>query len=145
MRFIEKESTGVVYTNFQDEVLAVRENEGVYEFGQDGGLELCRKKVESYIRENQDNLTIQRNYPVTKLDLEELDNKLFEASGIDNIETYRSSIYPNKSLCVFIRELVGLDRGAAKEAFSDYLDEAKFNSQQIRFVNTISISLLKTV
>jgi type I restriction enzyme R subunit len=140
MRFIEKESTGVVYTNFQDEVLGVHENEGVYEFGQDGGLELYRKKVESYIKENQDNLTIQRikrNQPITKLDLEELDNKLFEASGIDNIETYQSTIHPDKSLGVFIRELVGLDRGAAKEAFADYLDEAKFNSQQIRFVNTI--------
>jgi len=140
MRFIEKESTGVVYTNFQDEVLGVHENEGVYEFGQDGGLELYRKKVESYIKENQDNLTIQRikrNQPITKLDLEELDNKLFEASGIENIETYQSTIHPDKSLGVFIRELVGLDRGAAKEAFADYLDEAKFNSQQIRFVNTI--------
>jgi type I restriction enzyme R subunit len=140
MRFIEKESTGVVYTNFQDEILDINENEGVYEFGQDGGLELYRKKVESYIKENQDDLTIQRikrNQPITKLDLDELDNKLFEASGIDNLEIYQSTIHPDKSLGIFIRELVGLDRGAAKEAFADYLDDAKFNSQQIRFVNTI--------
>ena len=38
---------------------------------------------------------------------------------------------------MFIRELVGLDRSAAKEAFADYLDEAKFNAQQLRFINTI--------
>ncbi|HBY85872.1 MAG TPA: restriction endonuclease subunit R [Colwellia sp.] len=140
MRFIEKESTGIVYTNFQDELLDVRENEGVYNISSGNELELYRKKVESYIKENQDNLTIQRikrNQPITKLDLAELDNKLFEASGIGDIETYQSTIHPDKSLGVFIRELVGLDRGAAKEAFADYLDDAKFNSQQIRFVNTI--------
>lgn len=134
------EDQKIVYTNFQDEVLGVHENEGVYEFTGGGGLELYRKKVESYIRENQENLTIQRikrNLPITKLDLEELDNKLFEASGIKDLAQYQSTIHPDKSLGVFIRELVGLERSAAKEAFADYLDDVKFNSQQIRFVNTI--------
>ncbi|MFY8285045.1 DEAD/DEAH box helicase family protein [Pseudoalteromonas sp. SSMSWG5] len=140
MRFIEKESKGVVYTDFQDEVLGVEENEGVYKFTGEGGLELYRKRVESYIREHQDNLTIQRikrNQSITKLDLDELDNKLYEASGIGDMDSYLKTIHPDKSLGVFIRELVGLDRGAAKEAFADYLDETKFNSQQLRFVNTI--------
>ncbi|MCC4273916.1 DEAD/DEAH box helicase family protein [Marinomonas communis] len=140
MRFIDKESKGVVYTDFKDKVLSVDENEGVYEFASEGGLELYHKRVESYIREHQDDLTIQRikrNLPITKLDLEELDNKLFEASGIDDMDSYLKTIHPDKSLGVFIRELVGLDRGAAKEAFAEYLDEAKYNSQQLRFVNTI--------
>ena len=140
MRFIEKESTEIVYTNFQDELLEVRENEGVYQIDSGNQLALYRKKVESYIKENQDNLTIQRikrNQPITKLDLEELDKKLFETSGIEDIEKYQITIHPDKPLGVFIRELVGLERGAAKEAFADYLDEAKFNAQQIRFVNTI--------
>lgn len=140
MRFIEKESTEIVYTNFQDELLEVRENEGVYQIDSGNQLALYRKKVESYIKENQDNLTIQRikrNQPITKLDLEELDKKLFETSGIEDIEKYQTTIHPDKPLGVFIRELVGLERGAAKEAFADYLDEAKFNAQQIRFVNTI--------
>ena len=140
LRHIETESKGVVYTNFQDEVLGIEENEGVYEFSSEGGLALYRKRVESYIREHQDDLTIQRikrNQSITKLDLAQLDNKLFEASGIPDKESYLSTIHPDKSLGVFIRELVGLDRGAAKEAFSVYLDEATYNSQQIRFVNTI--------
>ncbi|MGJ8648329.1 MAG: DEAD/DEAH box helicase family protein [Marinomonas colpomeniae] len=140
MQFIKNESKDAIYTNFQDTVLGVEENEGVYEFSHEAGLELYRKRVESYIREHQDDLTIQRikrNLSITKLDLEELDNKLFEASGIADKEAYLSSIHPDKSLGVFIRELVGLDRGAAKEAFAEYLDEAKYNSQQLRFVNTI--------
>lgn len=140
MRFIEKESTKIVYTNFQDELIEVNENEGVYEFSKDQSLTLYRKKVESYIREHQDDLTIQRikrNQAITKLDLEQLDIKLFDVSGIGDLEQYNLTIHPDKPLGVFVRELVGLDRGAAKEAFADYLDESKFNVQQIQFVNTI--------
>lgn len=140
MRFIEKENTSIVFTNFQDELLDVHENEGVYEFSQDSGLALYRKKVEAYIREHQDDLTIQRikrNQAITKLDLEQLDRKLYEASGIANLEQYNKTIHPDKSVGLFVRELVGLDRGAAKAAFADYLDEAKFNPQQLHFVNTI--------
>jgi type I restriction enzyme R subunit len=140
MRFIEKESTKIVYTNFQDELIEVNENESVYEFSKDQSLTLYRKKVESYIREHQDDLTIQRikrNQAITKLDLEQLDIKLFDASGIGDLEQYNKTIHPDKPLGVFVRELVGLDRGAAKEAFADYLDESKFNVQQIQFVNTI--------
>jgi type I restriction enzyme R subunit len=140
MRFIEKESTKIVYTNFQDELAGVEENEGVYEFSKDQSLTLYRKKVESYIREHQDDLTIQRikrNQAITKLDLEQLDIKLFDASGIGGLDQYNKTIHPDKPLGVFVRELVGLDRGAAKEAFADYLDESKFNVQQIQFVNTI--------
>lgn len=140
MRFIEKESRGVVYTNFQDELLGVTENEGTYTFPTSNDLEIYHKKVKAYILDNLGDLTIQRikrNKPVTKQDLDELDSKLFDASGIADKDKYNDTIHPEKSLGVFIRELVGLDRGAAKEAFADYLDETRFNSQQIQFVSTI--------
>ncbi len=136
----EQESTAIVYTNFQDKLIEVRENSGVYVVSGSNELELYRKRVEFYIKDNQNNLTIQRikrNLSITRLDLEELENKLFDASGIGDLAQYQSTIHPDKSLGVFIRELVGLDRGAAKDAFATYLDESKFNSQQIRFVNTI--------
>ncbi|MCG8096582.1 MAG: DEAD/DEAH box helicase family protein, partial [Candidatus Thiodiazotropha endolucinida] len=139
MGYIEKESQGVVYTNFADEVTGVKENDGVYIPG-GNDLEIYRRKVEAYVREHEDDLTIQRikrNLPITQQDLDELDNKLFEASGIDDKKCYLETIHPDKSLGVFIRELVGMDRNAAKEAFAEYLDESRFNSQQIRFVNTI--------
>ena len=140
MRFMDKEGTGYVYTNFQDELLGVNENEGIYVPTSGNELQLYRKRVESYIKENQDNLTIARlrkNLPITRLDLDELDSKLMAVSGIDDLTQYQETIHPDKSLGVFIRELVGMDRGAAKEAFAEYLDEAKFNAQQLRFINTI--------
>lgn len=42
-----------------------------------------------------------------------------------------------KPLGEFVREIVGLDMKAAKEAFADYLDEAYLDSRQIYFVNQI--------
>ncbi len=99
-----------------------------------------RKKVEAYIRAHEDHLTIQRikrNIPVTALDLEQLDEMLFKASGMKNRAEYDQTIHPEKSLGVFIRELVGLDRHAAKEAFAEFLDATRMNSTQIQFINTL--------
>ena len=45
--------------------------------------------------------------------------------------------YGNKPLGEFVREIVGLDMNAAKEAFSDYLNSTDLDSRQIYFVNQI--------
>ena len=37
----------------------------------------------------------------------------------------------------FVREIVGLDMNAAKEAFSEYLTNTSLDSRQIYFVNQI--------
>ena len=42
-----------------------------------------------------------------------------------------------KPLGEFVREIVGLDMRAAKEAFSNYLNNANLDSRQIYFVNQI--------
>ena len=43
----------------------------------------------------------------------------------------------SKPLGEFVREIVGLDMNAAKEAFSQYLNDANLDSRQIYFVNQI--------
>lgn len=45
--------------------------------------------------------------------------------------------YGGKPLGEFVREIVGLDMNAAKEAFSEFLDSARMDSRQIYFVNQI--------
>ena len=45
--------------------------------------------------------------------------------------------YGQKPLGELVREIVGLDMNAAKEAFSEYLDGAALDSRQIYFVNQI--------
>ena len=45
--------------------------------------------------------------------------------------------FGSKPLGEFVREIVGLDMNAAKEAFSEYLTGANLDSRQIYFVNQI--------
>lgn len=45
--------------------------------------------------------------------------------------------YGDKPLGEFVREIVGMDMNAAKEAFSEYLNEANLDNRQIYFVNQI--------
>ena len=45
--------------------------------------------------------------------------------------------YGQKPLGEFVREIVGLDMNAAKEAFARYLNDASLDSRQIYFVNQI--------
>ena len=45
--------------------------------------------------------------------------------------------YGEKPLGEFVREIVGLDMRAAKEAFAAFLDETSLDSRQIYFVNQI--------
>lgn len=42
-----------------------------------------------------------------------------------------------QNLAAFIRSLVGLDRGGAKERFAQFLDGQSYTADQIRFVNHI--------
>lgn len=45
--------------------------------------------------------------------------------------------FGTKPLGEFVREIVGLDMNAAKEAFSEYLTNTNLDSRQIYFVNQI--------
>ncbi len=45
--------------------------------------------------------------------------------------------YGEKPLGEFVREIVGLDMTAAKEAFAEYLNDVSLDADQIYFVNQI--------
>ena len=136
-RFIDKYEKSIVYTNFEDEIGA-----GIEIVFSSAGVSLAqyRKKVEHFIKAHEDQATIQklkRNKPITEKDLITLEELLYEASGIESKEEYKKVFSTGKPLGQFVRELVGLDRAAAKEAFADFLDEAKYNSKQIEFINQV--------
>lgn len=140
LQFIDRDGRKVVYTRFEDEQGEAVEKDVVSIIASGGALVQYRKKVEAFIKANEDQLTIQRikrNRPVTAQDLTVLEDMLFTASGLTDRDTYEKSIHPDKPLGVFIRELVGLDRGEAKVAFAEYLDELRMNSAQIQFVNLL--------
>ncbi|MCG9686321.1 restriction endonuclease subunit R, partial [Vibrio tubiashii] len=128
-----------VYTNFEDEVQGVHDVTNVFK-NPSVDLAQYRKKIELYIQDHQDQLTIQklkRNKAITQADLDVLEGLLLEASGMSDVETYREKILQEKPLGTFIRELVGLDMNAAKEAFSSFLDDKAYNAEQIQFVDQV--------
>ena len=72
--------------------------------------------------------------PLTKSDIASLENVLWSELGTK--ADYEAE-YGQKPLGEFVREIVGLDMNAAKEAFADYLNDVNLDSRQIYFVNQI--------
>ena len=100
-------------------------------------LKNYKAKAEYYVRRHQDNEAIARlknNQPLTAADVQLLEEILWGELGTK--EEYETE-YGQKPLGEFVREIVGLDMNAAKEAFSEYLDENSLDSRQIYFVNQI--------
>lgn len=77
---------------------------------------------------------MKTNQPLTTQDIESLEDILWREVGTK--QDYEQE-YGSKPLGEFVREIVGLDMNAAKEAFSEYLSNANLDSRQIYFVNQI--------
>ncbi|WP_066380399.1 DEAD/DEAH box helicase family protein [Anabaena sp. CA = ATCC 33047] len=137
VKFIDPKKQVIVYTDFEDKLGEV--TEANIPMRQTGFSPYqYRKKVEAYIREHENQIAIaklKRNVPLTDADLASLEELLFNAEAVESRERFEE-VY-GKNLKLFIRQLVGLDRNAAKQAFAKYLEGSNFNATQIRFVNTI--------
>lgn len=77
---------------------------------------------------------MRTNIPLTKADVEILEEILWNEVGTK--QDYEKE-YGTKPLGEFVREIVGLDMNAAKEAFSEFLNETSLDERQIYFVNQI--------
>ena len=100
-------------------------------------LKNYKAKAEFYVRQHQDDAVIAKlktNQPLTPKDVRELEEILW--SEVGSQQDYEAE-YGSKPLGVFVREIVGMDMNAAKEAFSEYLSDASLDSRQIYFVNQI--------
>ena len=121
-------------TNFSDELLSATWKESELENDE---LKNYKAKAEYYIRQHQDNVAIAKlktNQPLTETDVETLETILWKEVGTK--QDYEHEI-GTKPLGEFVREIVGLDMNAAKEAFSEYLTSTSLDSRQIYFVNQI--------
>ena len=121
-------------TNFDDEILSIDWHESELE---NDDLKNYKAKAEFYVRQHQDEAVIAKlksNVPLTSDDVAALEKILWSEVGTK--EDYEAEI-GSKPLGEFVREIVGLDMKAAKEAFSVYLNDASLNSRQIYFVNQI--------
>ena len=131
MKYIQKENNKYV-TNFADELLSIEWKEAELETDT---LKNYKAKAEYYIMQHQDNAAIAKlktNQPLTSEDISMLEEILWKEIGTK--QDYEDE-YGTKPLGEFVREIVGLDMNAAKEAFSPYT--AGLDSRQIYFVNQI--------
>ena len=139
VKFIDRNQQIIVYTDFKDEL---------------GDIELVdvplqqtgfspyqyRKKVEAYIRENDNHIAIyklKQNIPLMDVDLKQLEEMLFSAEEVESRDRFEQVYGKDMSLKLFIRQIVGLDRHAAKAAFAKYLEGGNFSADRIRFVENI--------
>lgn len=134
IKYIPVGSKITYVTNFNDEILSMEWNESELE---NDDLKNYKAKAEYYVRQHQDHTVIAKlkgNIPLNSADIKVLEDILW--SEIGTKQDYEAE-FGEKPLGEFVREIVGLDMAAAKEAFAEYLDETNLDSRQIYFVNQI--------
>lgn len=127
-----------VYTNFEDEL--GEESEAADLVQKDVNLKNYRLKVEKFIRENQTHITIHKlkqNQPIAESDIAALEEILFSESGPGSKDDFVATYGAEQPLGKLVRQIVGLDQNAAKEAFNEFLSSAVYTADQIAFINQI--------
>ena len=134
MKYVIAPSFSVDTVILADEILSMDWKEAELE---NDDLKNYKMKAEFYIRQNQDNAVIAKlktNQPLTSADVKVLEGILWSEVGTK--QDYENE-YGSKPLGEFVREIVGLDMNAAKEAFAEFLNDTSLDSNQIYFVNQI--------
>lgn len=137
VKLIPKGQKKVVYTDFED---AIGELTHIDLPQVPSGLNMTKfkEKARVFLRKHESHLALQRlhrNQPLTPVDLDELEKMLIQAGG--SKELISEAKAQSQGLGLFIRTLVGLDKQAAMEAFSEFLQGGTATANQIEFINLI--------
>jgi type I restriction enzyme R subunit len=138
--FADREKRKDVYTAFKDEGGLLREVADVPYATSGVNVAQYKKKVEQFIRDHEDYVVIQKirwGIPLNVEDLAALETFFYQAEEVGGQEQFVQIYGEQENLAAFIRSLVGLDRGKAKERFAQFLDGQTYTADQIRFVNYI--------
>ena len=138
--FLDKKQRTIVYTDFQDEVIGVRKQVADYLPKMTG--EQYEKKVQEYLKDHLNHIVIHRlrtNQPLTDTDLRGLEQTLIEIGEDDGYTLLAGLLARSEapSLAHFVRSMVGMDRAAAQEAFSEFLSNRSLTTPQIRFIEMV--------
>ena len=138
VKLIEKVHRKPVYTDFEDQMgdeAAIL----LPEFPSVADRTKFVAKARQFLKANENHITIARlrlNQPLTASDLAELERMMVDA-GVGTADDIAREKAKSQGLGVFIRSLVGLDREAAKQAFSQFLSGGTATANQVEFVNMI--------
>ena len=134
MKFAKSEGEAIHYTEFEDTWTERTEGED-FDFPED--FEDYEKKVNSYLTTHSDSLPIYKlrhNQPLTMGDYEILSKIFMEELGTQ--EDYERT-FKDTPLGKLVRRITKMDHEATMQMFSEYIDEHKWNSQQIAFVRNL--------
>src|SRR5690606_27985211 len=97
-----------------------------------------REKARQFLKAHESHVSLQRlrrNQALTPTDLAELERMLLEAGGTPPLIAEASK--KSHGLGLFIRSLVGLDREASMQAFSQFIQGTTATPDQIEFIDLI--------
>jgi type I restriction enzyme R subunit len=143
VQYLDVASRTMVYTDIKDSDVTqtLRDDDTAYTTY---GLPY-RKRVESFIRENKNHITISKlinNIPITSAELTALEQMLFDGDERGTIEAFKKE-FGDEPLGVFIRSIIGLDITAAQQAFSEFLSTGNLKADQMTFIQNIITYLTK--
>jgi type I restriction enzyme R subunit len=135
VKFIVDEGTrNSIYTNLADELLMVKEGEGVdpaYTF------EDYKLKVNRYIEQNKEHIAIHKlrnNIVLTAMDYKSLEHILTGELG--TLEDYKRE-YQDTPFGLLVRKIAKMEYEAALVAFSEFIDDQSLTQAQIVFVKKV--------
>jgi type I restriction enzyme R subunit len=137
VQHIEKSRKAIVYSNFPDEI-----GEGIeHELPQVGeaGFARFKQKARHFLKAHDHHIVLHKlrqGKPLTATDIGELEKMLLNAGVAEAGEIERAR-ETSQGFGRFIRSIVGLDRAAVSEAFSDFLAAGVATASQIEFINMV--------
>ena len=138
VKLIEKAKRKPIYTDFEDELGGDKPVE-LPGFGVGSEFERFRAKARQFLKAHENHITIHKlrlNEPLTASDLSELERMLLEA-GIGTAADISRAKQESAGLGMFVRSIVGLDRGAAKRAFDRFHAGKSLTASQLEFIDLV--------
>jgi type I restriction enzyme R subunit len=134
LSLLEKNETKIYYTSFNDTVQEMHEAHGEF---QANSLHAYRKKVNHYLKEHKDDMVVyklRKNKPLSPFDYQHIEKLLWQELGTE--EDYKKA-FGDEPLMKLVASMVGLERTAANELFSEFLTDQSLNTNQMAFVSLI--------
>src|SRR5437899_1990845 len=138
IKLIENVHRQPVYTDFENQMGAETPIQ-LPEFQSLADRNRFVAKARQFLKAHENHITIHKlrlNQALTGSDLSKLERMMLDAGVVTPNDITRAK-EKNSGLGVFIRSLIGLDREAAKQAFSQFLSGGTTTANQVEFVNMI--------
>ncbi|NLJ40760.1 MAG: DEAD/DEAH box helicase family protein, partial [Clostridiales bacterium] len=140
IKLIDRDQREIYYTDFKDEVIGSKEPHPFYDTNDLGSY---KRRVERYLEEYKDNLSIYKlrnNEELTESDIKFFGKILWEELG--DKRQYEET-FGGEPLLKLVASITGMERAAAEQEFSRFLNDKSLNANQLDFVDSIVNYIVK--